>query len=454
MELEEQNTSLKSEVQEAWDHYKQSQERAAARELELLDEMKDITQSKSIDKQQYKEEIYQCKQELSLSQQLYQQLMDEKLLQQEENKKQQFELTTIHQQYTDKIEIMEKEISELQQNTNSNVFTLQKELLQAKEALTQLQYDSQLLINNQQRKYTQLEEEYHEISQLISKNNHHNNSSSGGNGENGTNGNGDDYRERENITLQHEVILLTNNLNTLQLQYDSLLTQYQIIDKDKKLLQLKYETDKSSYQEQLQKYYATIQQHEQQLLQQSATNANTTAREEGEKEGGKEGKGEGIMTNMQQQQQQQQEYEEMKSQYEQLSKMLLSKQQMVIELQAERSALKSRVYDITLRLTKAETKLTQQSHYKDDDDDDEGGEEEAEGDIEESIGGNIATRRASSSGNGSGLISRRNINHNKSGNGGNSKEMLSDLEKIGMKPSIQIKHAVSWIDSWTMFTGQ
>ena len=51
LELEDQVSSLKKEVQEAWDSYKAAQERAALREAELLDELKQIQKAKHTDKQ-------------------------------------------------------------------------------------------------------------------------------------------------------------------------------------------------------------------------------------------------------------------------------------------------------------------------------------------------------------------------------------------------------------------
>lgn len=51
IELEDQITSLKKEVQEAWGSYKSSQEKAALREAELQDEIRQLQRAKQTDKQ-------------------------------------------------------------------------------------------------------------------------------------------------------------------------------------------------------------------------------------------------------------------------------------------------------------------------------------------------------------------------------------------------------------------
>lgn len=52
LELEDLCASLKKEVQEAWDNYKSAQEKAAMREDELQDEIKQIQKAKQLDRQQ------------------------------------------------------------------------------------------------------------------------------------------------------------------------------------------------------------------------------------------------------------------------------------------------------------------------------------------------------------------------------------------------------------------
>ena len=47
LELEDQVQALKVEVKEAWSSYKQSQERAALREAELQDEIRQVTSTHS-----------------------------------------------------------------------------------------------------------------------------------------------------------------------------------------------------------------------------------------------------------------------------------------------------------------------------------------------------------------------------------------------------------------------
>jgi chromosome segregation ATPase len=51
LELEDQIASLKKEVQDAWGSYKSAQEKAAVREAELQDEIRQLQRAKQTDKQ-------------------------------------------------------------------------------------------------------------------------------------------------------------------------------------------------------------------------------------------------------------------------------------------------------------------------------------------------------------------------------------------------------------------
>jgi hypothetical protein len=64
LELEDQCSSLTKEAKEAWESYRISQERAAAREAELLDEVKEIQKAKAAEKQQIVAQITKSQNEI------------------------------------------------------------------------------------------------------------------------------------------------------------------------------------------------------------------------------------------------------------------------------------------------------------------------------------------------------------------------------------------------------
>jgi len=147
------------------------------------------------------------------------------------------------------------------------------------------------------------------------------------------------------------------------------------------------------------------------------------------------------------------ELQEHRTQSQNLSKLLLKKQGAVLELQAERSALKSRLLDMQARCSAAEQQVAKLRDLED------GGDDLTE----------YAAGTTTSSSSSSGLQNRRS-----GANGGSSSssagsafggsqqsgqdirrtKVISDLEKIGVKPGARVATAVNMIDTWTMLSGR
>jgi hypothetical protein len=133
------------------------------------------------------------------------------------------------------------------------------------------------------------------------------------------------------------------------------------------------------------------------------------------------------------------EVAEAKEQARNLSQLLLKKQGMVVELQAERSALKARCLDLQARCSKAEQSVS------------------AMRDLEDGTGDDYHDTAPNSSGGGGAGLQRRGA-----GGGGSTKgatdpqssRVISDLEKMGVKPGARVVTAVNWIDSWALLTGR
>jgi hypothetical protein len=138
-----------------------------------------------------------------------------------------------------------------------------------------------------------------------------------------------------------------------------------------------------------------------------------------------------------------------------LSKQLLAKQSQVLELQAERSALKSRVADLQARCCKAEQQLATLRDLEDDDfsavldvndDAETGGLGGGEGNFYDSNSAGGGLKQRGGGRNSSVLAPPRRPP--------GSHKMISDLEKLGVKPAPAVAKAVNYIDAWTLLTGR
>lgn len=130
------------------------------------------------------------------------------------------------------------------------------------------------------------------------------------------------------------------------------------------------------------------------------------------------------------------------AQVQNLSKQLLGKQSAVNDLQAERSALKSRVLDLQARCANAERQLSSMRDLEEDD-------VAADRDRLSDGSGSASGFSGNSNGMGSagfGLQQRRK------GPGG--AKVMADLEKMGVHAGPGISHVVDSIDSWTLVTGK
>lgn len=152
------------------------------------------------------------------------------------------------------------------------------------------------------------------------------------------------------------------------------------------------------------------------------------------------------------------ELQEQRVQTQNLSKLLLRKQENVLELQAERSTLKSRLADLQAKCTAAEQQLI---HHRDadidNDDDDEDDPSNNNSNSNMYLSSNVVStssvglqlRRGNSSTNFGGKNSGKpnSFYHNES-------KFITNLEKIGVKPSLGVTRAINMIDAWTVLTGR
>jgi hypothetical protein len=122
---------------------------------------------------------------------------------------------------------------------------------------------------------------------------------------------------------------------------------------------------------------------------------------------------------------------ELRGQVEHLSKLLMKKQNDLIDTQSERSALKSKTLDLQARCSSLEQQV---ASLRDLEDDGYGYKESAS--------------------TASGLSQRRGPAQGKTYSGEGGLKMLSDLERFGVKPGVGVSRAVTIIDTWAVITGR
>lgn len=120
----------------------------------------------------------------------------------------------------------------------------------------------------------------------------------------------------------------------------------------------------------------------------------------------------------------------LKSQIQDLNKKLIKKQEQSSELQAERSALKSRILDYQKRCSSLEQQL---SSIKDIEDDDFSNENQTSSFFQDSYS-----------------LRKRQTNQDES-IVRNSTHISKNLEKLGVKVGTPVAKAVDYIDNWTLF---
>jgi len=148
------------------------------------------------------------------------------------------------------------------------------------------------------------------------------------------------------------------------------------------------------------------------------------------------------------------ELQEFRVQAQNLSKLLLKKQGTVMELQAEKSALKSRLTDMEGKLWTSEQQLIAaraELDYAGDEDGLPYSRQQSTDNLEEAmIEGRLQQQFKHK---GSDSDCDRSLLRSRSSSSRTTK-VIYDLEKIGVKPSLGVTRAVNMIDAWTIVTGR
>ena len=153
LELEKQCESLKEEVKRAWDAYKSSQERAAARESELQDEVILLEKEKAAETQQLTSQLMKSKEEGDVANRRFELLL-------QENKEIVKKWEDVEQralQWQSLETSLMQELEEARACSSSNVITLRDNLRAAEITIENLRQDHATVFKQSHQRLEQLQ---------------------------------------------------------------------------------------------------------------------------------------------------------------------------------------------------------------------------------------------------------------------------------------------------------
>lgn len=440
LDLENQVAGLKTEVQEAWNSYQAAQERAAAREAELQEEVRAVQKAKKTDKQQMLTQLTTLGND-----------RDEALKAMRAAQAERQELADLvaadraHQEERHSREAaLLDELNEARAGSIQGVAGLRDELRAAVVLTETVRAEHASLMRQTQTRQAELEEANAELVQGIAQ------------------------KQRElarvksalekghaNDSNSKEMDLLMQQVSESRRQLDDEIEKRQTaerrllqVDIELKAMQLNWEDERESLESRCTEYTALVHSLEDRLRQnigsdgtpmKSKVYGGTTA-DDTYVVVGMSGSPDTSGSNAQD------EIRNLVSQVQQLSKQLLHKQSTINEIQAERSALQSRVYDLQARCTNAEKQL---ASLREADEEENIGDPEAhsayEDDGSSTVSRNDGAYTSGYSTSTYGLQRRRPAG---------STKVIAGLEKLGVHTGPQIATMVNSIDTWTLSSGK
>lgn len=469
LELETQSKSLKSEVKEAWDNYNKAQEKAVFRESELHDEVKQLQKAKLFDKQHLLSQITKTNEDLS-------EAMKQVAVAQTQRDDMQLQLNEVQQMnlsHQDKLNALKAELIEAKNGSMQGVQSLREELRVTKLQNEQMQHDNSSLLRHSQMRQAELEEENASLSETIGRQQSEiirltqTHSSSKISSSSSSQRSGDDiedmnHRDRAYFALQQEVQQLHSSLEAQKVINVELERNIVLLEREVKAAALSMDDERKRSEVTIAELTSKVADVENAkilknpVVRNALLNINSQQQHRHENEASIDDVEADTNGSLKDYDTVVKELQEFRVQAQNLSKLLLKKQGTVMELQAEKSALKSRLTDMENKLWTSEQQLVAVRAELDDDageeeDDDMHGSHysgQQSSDNLEAMEGLHQFRQGSDSDNRS-LRSRAS-----SSSSSRTTKVIYDLEKIGVKPSLGVTRAVNMIDAWTIVTGR
>lgn len=341
LELEESCTSLKKEVEEAWDSYKSSQEKAMARESELQEEIRLIQKAKTTDKQQLQVQLTRMNDDTAELLKRIKALESER----DEAVEKFTEMSELSQQWETKESEFLNQIEELKAGTVQGAHNLREELQREKDVNQALRTEHQTILRQNEQTLRELESQnMASIQALSDKEKELSSLKTLLNQAGGPKEYQSALRDLEAIRHDYDALMKTHEASTEKVsQYERRIKQ---VEAEHKALAIKYEDDRSHSHELLTLADKRVVELQDKLKawETGAITLSNTDTLSGNNNlsvaSSDTATGPNSVHN---------KTTQLMEQIQSLSKQLLKKQEQVMELQTEKSVLKSRTVDILSR---------------------------------------------------------------------------------------------------------
>ena len=468
LELEDQVASLKKEVQEAWDSYKVAQEKAAIREAELQDELKQVQKAKQTDKQSLLSQMGKVGEEVDEAVKQMRSMQAER----DSLQGQLRQMMDANSHRAAKEAALEGQLAEARAGSIQGAQGLREEMRAIVSSSEQMRQEHASLVRQSQVRQAELEQANVELTIGITE------------------------KQREVTRLKlsleragkeesegvvREVDGVRQQMATLAAQLEEERQRYQQQERRTRHLECESKASAMNWEDEKQRLQGTIA-----SLEHTVSGLEDQLRDKG---GGMSPTKRKLMYGMTTSAfangddsslggvgsaatvpltEDEEIVADLTSQIQNLTKQLLKKQGVLLDVQAERAALKSRNQDLQARCSKAEQHLARLRDLEDDEGvDGVDGVEGVEG--VEGVGyeGGVSSVYSSgglgapSSSSGVGLKQRRaegaegyNRAMDSYSKIAPNHKVLTDLEKMGVRPTEGVKRAVNLLDSYTFMTGK
>eukprot|EP00596_Hydrurales_sp_CCMP1899_P008393 CAMPEP_0119050878 /NCGR_PEP_ID=MMETSP1177-20130426/72402_1 /TAXON_ID=2985 /ORGANISM="Ochromonas sp, Strain CCMP1899" /LENGTH=633 /DNA_ID=CAMNT_0007029821 /DNA_START=11 /DNA_END=1909 /DNA_ORIENTATION=- len=432
LEFEDQVQALKREVQEAWGSYKSSQEKAAVREAELQDELRLVQKAKSTDKQSLLQQMGRVGEEVDGALKQMRQMQGERDALQNQLRT----MMDSSAQWEAREAALEGQLKEARAGSVQGVQGLREEMREVTIASELMRGEHASLLRLSQVRQAELEQSNVELSIGVTER----------------------QREISRLKLMQEQggredsEASVREVDGLRQQMTSLggdleAERQRLQQQEKRMRQQECEAKASTinWEDEKQRLQATVQSLEGQITVlednrlKDKTNGRFNKRVIYNQEDNSSPSSSSVVLILT-------EEEELRAdltaQVQSLTKQMLKKQGDVLDLQAERAALKSMGQDLLARCSKAEQRLSSMRDLEGD----EGEQNRIEGEGDYFDRGNSKGHYnydtpPSSSSRGMGLQQRKSTNIQ-------NHKVMADLEKLGVRPNAGVARAVNMIDSW------
>ena len=409
LELEEQVGSLKTEGQEAWTSYQRAQEKAAALEATLQEEVNSLNKAWTQDKQQFLAQATQLREDCETSIKNMREAQEERDVAKEEHEALKATVQSSEAAAAAREQELLTELAVARAGSAHGSQGLKDDLKVAVEAAERLRGDLAALQRQAQTRQTQLEGTVAELTRELSNKERELQTLKQANARAERGEDNDTGEKVEALLLERRQ--LQDSFASEQKKTQKLEARLATVERDYHQATVTYEDERALLKHELltaSRKLTTVSDQSARIKELELALAETASKSEGA----------AAAINSEQ--------------LQGLSKQLLKKQQMVLELQAERSALKSRVQDLQAQAERSQRLLAEAA-----------GDNEADP-YEASIESGLYYRSE-------GLTNRGSSSSRSPPELGRAS---AEMEKYGMKAPKPVASAVNAIDSWTLITGR